>query len=214
MKMIQVFLLVALFTVLVHAETNNYTYTQAGTAYATSENGGYGVVLAITNSAPAAGAFVASSDDTLTDADHWFLTGLKGQVSTTTTLPGGLSAATDYFVIYQSSSVYKLATSLVNALAGTAINITDAGTGTHTFTPTSLAGASVKLQCSMDGSAYADMPIRATGDVTKSASITATGNVYLHEEGLACNYVRHYVTITAGQLSIVSLGKVKAKVVP
>lgn len=55
------------------------------------------------------------------------------QVSTTTTLPGGLSAATDYYVIKLTDTTCKLATSYANAVAGTAINITDAGTGTHTI---------------------------------------------------------------------------------
>lgn len=55
------------------------------------------------------------------------------QVSTTTTLPAGLSAATNYFVIKVSDTTCKLATSYANAVAGTAINITDAGTGTHTI---------------------------------------------------------------------------------
>jgi hypothetical protein len=54
------------------------------------------------------------------------------QLTTTTTLPAGLSLATDYFVIKQSDLTFKLATSYANAVAGTAVNITDAGTGTHT----------------------------------------------------------------------------------
>jgi hypothetical protein len=55
------------------------------------------------------------------------------QVSTTTTLPAGLAAATNYFVIKVSDTTFQLATSYANAVAGTAINITDAGTGTHTI---------------------------------------------------------------------------------
>lgn len=58
----------------------------------------------------------------------------KVQLTTTTTLPAGLSLATDYWTVYQSSTTSKLATSLANAIAGTTIDITDAGTGTHTIT--------------------------------------------------------------------------------
>lgn len=50
-------------------------------------------------------------------------------------LPTGLSAATDYYVIpYQRKDTVriKLATSLANALAGTVVNITATGTGTIT----------------------------------------------------------------------------------
>jgi hypothetical protein len=61
------------------------------------------------------------------------LTGTRVRVSTTTTLPAGLSAATDYYVIKVNHSVVKLATSYANAIAGTAINITSTGSGTHTM---------------------------------------------------------------------------------
>jgi hypothetical protein len=55
------------------------------------------------------------------------------QVSTTTTLPAGLSAATNYFVIKVTDTTCKLATSYANAVAGTNIDITSTGTGTHTI---------------------------------------------------------------------------------
>lgn len=63
-------------------------------------------------------------------------TGTAVTVSSTGTLPAGLSASTNYFVIRvdQNSGTFKLATTITNADAGTAINITDAGTGTHTVT--------------------------------------------------------------------------------
>lgn len=61
------------------------------------------------------------------------LTGTRVRLTTTTTLPGGLALATDYYVIRVTDSTFKLATSYANAIAGTAINITDAGTGTHTM---------------------------------------------------------------------------------
>lgn len=56
------------------------------------------------------------------------------QFTTSGTLPAGLSLATTYFLIPQSATTYKVATTLVNALASTAIDITDAGSGTHTMT--------------------------------------------------------------------------------
>jgi hypothetical protein len=55
------------------------------------------------------------------------------QLTTTGTLPAGLSLATDYYVIKVTDLTCQLATSYANAVAGTAINITDAGTGTHTI---------------------------------------------------------------------------------
>lgn len=67
-----------------------------------------------------------TGDTILTD------TGTQVKLTTTGTLPAGLSTGTLYFMIYQSSSTFKLATTLANALAGTAVDITDTGTGTHT----------------------------------------------------------------------------------
>jgi len=61
------------------------------------------------------------------------LTGTRVRLTTTTTLPAGLALATDYYVIKVDDSTFKLATSYANAIAGTPINITDAGTGTHTI---------------------------------------------------------------------------------
>jgi len=63
-------------------------------------------------------------------------TGVKLQLTTSGTLPTGLSLATDYFVIRVSATTIKLASSLTNALKGTAIDITGAGSGTNTITVT------------------------------------------------------------------------------
>ena len=61
------------------------------------------------------------------------LTGTRVRLTTTTTLPAGLSLATDYYVIRLSDTTFKLATSYANAVAETPIDITSAGTGTHTI---------------------------------------------------------------------------------
>lgn len=75
-----------------------------------------------------------ATTDRLSAASHGFPTGLKVRVSTSGTLPAGLTASTDYYVIATGASVFQLATSRANAFAGTAIDITDAGSGTHTCT--------------------------------------------------------------------------------
>lgn len=74
---------------------------------------------------------VSTSDNTLTSSSHG-LEDLDGpvQVSSTGTLPTGLSASTDYYVIRDSDDAIKLASSLANAIAETAIDITGAGSGT------------------------------------------------------------------------------------
>lgn len=50
-------------------------------------------------------------------------------------LPGGLAAATPYYVIKVDADNFKVATSLANAYAGIAIDITSNGSGTNTWTP-------------------------------------------------------------------------------
>lgn len=63
-------------------------------------------------------------------------TGDIAHLSTTDTLPASLLAATNYYFINRSINdlrEFQLATSLTNARAGTAIAITDDGTGTHTI---------------------------------------------------------------------------------
>ena len=68
-------------------------------------------------------------------------------------LPAPLLPATDYFAIRLTPTTMQLATSRANALAGVAIDLTTAGTGTHTITMTfaerplgSIAGEETHVQ--------------------------------------------------------------------
>jgi len=141
--------------------------------------------------------FAASAVDIATDIitilAHGFTTGRVGQVSNPGALPTGLSASTDYFVIYVSSDTIKLATSLANAQAGTAINITAQGSGTNTFTPTALSGASVTLYQSNDNLTYIGLG--------SSQNITTNGTLMVaYDRPLSGWIILGYVT-TAGQLN-------------
>lgn len=71
------------------------------------------------------------------DAQTAFL-GAAVTFTTSGTLPAGLSLNTTYFLILVSNNTFKVATTYANAIAGTAIDITDAGTGTHTIVPVAL----------------------------------------------------------------------------
>jgi hypothetical protein len=64
---------------------------------------------------------------------HGLATGDCIEFTTTDTLPAELTANTNYFVIYNNANSFKMATTLAKAIAGTAINITNDGTGTHTL---------------------------------------------------------------------------------
>jgi hypothetical protein len=70
--------------------------------------------------------------DSVANIPSNILTGTRVRLTTTVTLPAGLALATDYYVIRLSDTTFSLATSYANAVAGTVINITSAGTGTHT----------------------------------------------------------------------------------
>lgn len=75
-----------------------------------------------------------ASTDTLTMAAHGMvLCAGPFFLSTTGTLPGNTDSVTPYFVAAPTSTTTKLALSPALAKAGTVVDITSAGTGTHTF---------------------------------------------------------------------------------
>lgn len=103
---------------------------------------------AMTNTLSAFSTFTAdASTDICTHSNINLFPYTRVQLTTTTTLPAGLSLATDYYVIKVTDTTCKFATSYANAVAGTAVNITDAGTGTHTINtllPRYTSGAGLK----------------------------------------------------------------------
>lgn len=60
-------------------------------------------------------------------------TGDGVKVSSTATVPSPLVAGTTYYAIKLTDTSYQLATTLTNAFAGTAIDLTSAGSGQHTL---------------------------------------------------------------------------------
>lgn len=85
-----------------------------------------------TNTLAALSTFTANAGtDVCTHSNINIMDYTKVQFTTTTTLPAGLSLATNYWIKKQSDTTFKVATSYANAVAGTFVDITDAGTGTH-----------------------------------------------------------------------------------
>lgn len=86
---------------------------------------------------------VSTADDTLHIEAHGLAINDVFRLTTTNTLPAGLSPATDYYVktVPSTGSITVSAT-----LGGATINITDTGTGTHTLTLTALVGSSSTLR--------------------------------------------------------------------
>lgn len=145
---------------------------------------------------PAAKTFtdanITDGTDTIAIASHGFTTGLKAALTTDDVLPTGLSAS-NYYVIVVTSGTIQLASSLANALAGTKVATAADGSGTHTLTPTSIAGGSIKLQKSNDGTNWADDGA--------AQNVTADGSLWLEADPPTGRYARVYLTLTAGRLS-------------
>lgn len=76
---------------------------------------------------------VDTGADTVTHTFYALLTGTRVQLTTSGSLPSGLSTSTDYYVIRVTDTTCKFATSYANAIAGTAIDLTTSGSGTHTI---------------------------------------------------------------------------------
>ncbi len=95
------------------------------------------------------------------------------RVSTTTTLPSGLTAGTDYYAIRLTANTFKLATSFALAIAGTNLLIASNGTGVHSivgFGATRPRDATVSRNLTVGGVTTAN-----TLAVTASATIATLG---------------------------------------
>lgn len=81
----------------------------------------------------AAGA-VTPGTDTIAVPNHGLYTGYGPmQITNPGTLPTGLTALTNYWMIKMTSGTFKLASSYANAMAGTPVDITATGAGTNTL---------------------------------------------------------------------------------
>jgi hypothetical protein len=76
-----------------------------------------------------AAADVEVTNNTFTSNAHGMQNGTPCQITTTGTLPGGLSANTQYYIVYVETNTFKLSTTY----NGSAIDITSQGSGDHTI---------------------------------------------------------------------------------
>lgn len=130
-----------------------------------------------------ANTFTASSSSglLLTFANDW-QSFSKVRFTTTTTLPTGLSLNTDYWLVRVSATTARVATSFADAIAGTVIAFTDAGTGTHTLTcrlPRSSDGSQVNAiifnpQSTALGAGTPGMSLGYTNSASVAARATPT----------------------------------------
>jgi hypothetical protein len=157
-----------------------------------------------TDATPAAKTFVAANVKTNVQSPassiaitaHGFVTGLKVALSGTN-LPTGLSA-TNYWVIVIDADTISVATSLANAVAGTKVSITGAGTTADAaFTPASLGSSTVGVKASLDGTNFFAFA------TPKTLTVSATGKQFLDCGQVTYPYVQIYWTApTAGALTL------------
>jgi len=83
-------------------------------------------------------AFIAADvnvgADTITEAAHLLTTGQPIRFTTDDTLPDPLVAGVTYYVIWSDANTIQVATTNALAVAGTEINLIDAGVGNHNIT--------------------------------------------------------------------------------
>lgn len=93
-------------------------------------------------------------------------------------LPTGLAINTDYWLVRVSATTARVATSLANAIAGTVISYTDAGTGTHTMmlqTPRASNGVGVQACFVVQTQPTAGGPNLTASAYDAAGSFTGTG---------------------------------------
>lgn len=154
------------------------------------------------------------------------LTGTRMRLTTTTTLPAGLATATDYYYIKVTDSTFKLATSYANAIAGTAINITDAGTGTHStsrmlarytngagvqaifFNPAATAMGAATPNLSLTYTNSAQVAARATPGVQPVGKTAASNSLILYT-GTGAGKYNYQHPLQAGDAGVAMIESIR-----
>lgn len=189
------------FTSVNGANVTQITYPQRSSVIDASQASSMVITAVVDVNTPASGTFTASATtDLLTQTAHGYHTGLVLQVSNSGgALPTGLSASTNYYVIRNDADTYYLATSLVNVNARSHIDITNAGSGTQTATPTALASGQFIVQGSYDQAVFYNVPNQT---ITISADATIGP--------LEVDYLRYpfyyiYATLASGMFQFTTL---------
>lgn len=138
---------------------------------------------------------VQSPASSITITAHGFFTGLKVAL-TGTNLPTGLSA-TNYWVIVIDANTISLASSLANAVAGTKVAITAAGTTADAdLAPAALGGVVIKLQASNDGVNFTDIS-------GKTVTVSATGSTLWDLGSVTYRVLRVSEAASTGAINLV-----------
>ena len=132
-------------------------------------------------------AFASATDinintGVITETTHGYLTGDVVQVSTSSALPGGISASTDYHIIKIDADTYALASSQANAVAGTRIYPTSVGTGNQTVTPNDDKCLAFRLAQAVNAHSV-------TSTVVKAVAAAAVVTVTAKQAGVVGNFI-------------------------
>ena len=141
------------------------------------DDGGVGSIQRHVDVQGASGGAVDLTTEIVTVSSHGFVTG--DRIIAKGSLPVGLTSGSTYYVIKTDANNLKFATTQANALAGTAINLTDYGAGTCT-----LYQATYEIRMYReDSSDLAQLPIWGCAKVvanTGASDSCTVSAVYLH----------------------------------
>jgi hypothetical protein len=151
---------------------------------------------------------VSLTANSLSIPAHGYTTGAKvTELTTTGTLPAGLSTGTVYYVIKLDADTISLAASQANALAGTAVDITGYGTSAAVHTvviATTLAGT-LKLQKNNNPpdvtAVWVDLDDDEIVNDNNSLTISAAGNSNWVIANAGFREIRLVATITSGTVT-------------
>jgi microcystin-dependent protein len=93
----------------------------------------YASLWAVLNTSKGAATISQANPGVVTFSTHNFVGGERVYFTTDGALPAGLSIDTTYWVTKINANTFKLSTTFANYVAGTYIETTDAGSGTHTL---------------------------------------------------------------------------------
>lgn len=121
---------------------------------------------------------VTIGSESLTINNHPFNTGERVYISSTASLPAGLSALTEYFVIDVDTNTIKLAATKADALANIPIDITSTGSGTIVVAHTKYLEATGNGLLSLDG----ENVVQGDRVLLKNQSIGFENGIYVVTE--------------------------------
>ena len=173
-----------------------------------ADDSGAGTITGVQTTAGVA-TEVDPSANTVTIPSHGLLNGVKiTELTTTTTLPAGLSTSTVYYAIVVDANTIKFATSQANALAGTAVDITGYGVsgGVHTLSIATALAGSIKLQVDVEpasGTAnWVDISDDEILNGNASQTYSGEGSIRWVIPEILFRAVRAVVTATSGTVLV------------